>query len=657
MSSFDDAVDDTAAATEREESVLRDVLEELDRERTRRAELEDQVRKLQQEAAQAEFRRVQEAKHKEESVPHDVYVTMETQLRGFQELVDALTMGKPAIAAAAAAEDAAAISKGTRPRLSNPNLYALQQQPPHKKTLPLHVVRMLEVLPWDPRATQYIFATEEIFEWQIYREGAWQSHMRFFPTLFKTLPILKSDRKLKQLQQQQQQQQDDELGDDDFSSSRRDSTAFAAGVVVGSGTPASSNHKKERNILTFLAGGDALSVSKRKGVKNRVLTNEHMTALYDIDAGYPLPKNGGVWEWVGGWRIGKRSKKAFVVEPDSEDGTSSSVQKPDCDEEGWSYVHEPQHFLVDNADLVWENPGVEFASTPTRKNEGSSRIIPKRIYRRRRWTRQRILVDYLYASKSTQQYLKLLVENARLSMTVGKISDQLLETKTALTEAEAKIAGMNNLHEENDKVHNLVGFDWKSSEPSSKLKPVEMKDLTFDSVHSTASLDSASKFFPEAGGGGGAPQSQSIGSKSDLGKEISNKISQLFQGAARKSSEDMTEESIEEMSSMDHRNGSSPLPEKPVDPSSSSQQQQQQQHSDKFDWKKIGRGHLINQFEKFKHSPGPNPNKKGSSALADSAKGIFRLNSKVGNETSSNNNNNNNNNTNASVDADSKSIL
>jgi hypothetical protein len=172
------------------------------------------------------------------------------------------------------------------------------------------------------------------------------------------------------------------------------------------------------------------------------------------------------------------------------------------------------------------------------------------------------------------------------------------------------------------------------------------KDTTFDSVHSTASVDSTSKFFAEV-------QSQSIGSKSDLGKEISSKFSQLFQGAAaRKSSEDMTEDSIEDASSlllMDHprHNGSSPVPEKPADTTP------QQHSSDKFDWKKIGRGHLINQFEKFKHSPGPNLNKKGSSALADSAKGIFRLNSKVGNEVNSSSSNN----MNASMDEDSKSIL
>lgn len=60
--------------------------------------------------------------------------------------------------------------------------------------------------------------------------------------------------------------------------------------------------------------------------------------------------------------------------------------------------------------------------------------------RRRKWIRRRILTDYPLASERTRQYLKLCAENARLFMTATKLSEQLGQTKHALTDAEARLA-------------------------------------------------------------------------------------------------------------------------------------------------------------------------------------------------------------------------
>jgi hypothetical protein len=103
--------------TDREEGVLRDVLDELDRERSRRAELEDQVRKLHEEAAISQQQRTALHSEVNGSISRHAFVSMEAQLNGFQQIVDAITLGKPAIAAAAAAERTGnALYKNTPPR-------------------------------------------------------------------------------------------------------------------------------------------------------------------------------------------------------------------------------------------------------------------------------------------------------------------------------------------------------------------------------------------------------------------------------------------------------------------------------------------------------------------------------------------------------------
>lgn len=295
---------------------------------------------------------------------------METQVQGYQQLVDALTLGKPAIAAAAAEET-----------IRKPLKHGAMQK---RKTLPLHVVRLLEVLPWDPKAQQYIFAVEEVFEWQIYHEGAWHGHLRSFPAAFKSLPVVQAG------------------GGEER-------------VVVEDG----------RHLLHFLAGAAEMGRTQ-----DRTFSDLRLTARYDLDAGYPLPTDGGVWEWVGSWRVnsGARVTGSMTEAMDHHEAV-------DCDAQGWSYVMEPRDFLLGLKDMIWDNAGT--------KTTGA--ITPLRPFRRRRWTRQRVLVDYLSASECTKQYLKLLAENARLSMSAAKINEQLIATKTALTETEEKLLHANDL--------------------------------------------------------------------------------------------------------------------------------------------------------------------------------------------------------------------
>ena len=160
-----------------EDELMRDILNELDRERRRRAELEAQVRTLlaeHQSSQPGADQMVLSRKH---------FIALQTELQGYRKLVEAMTAERPAIAAA--------VQNSLRQKI-------LQKQHEHAKvvplpaspSLPLHVIRLLEIMPWDPRANEYAFATEEMYEWQFYdpKQQMWVTDLRQSPPLFKALP-------------------------------------------------------------------------------------------------------------------------------------------------------------------------------------------------------------------------------------------------------------------------------------------------------------------------------------------------------------------------------------------------------------------------------------------------------------------------------------
>lgn len=371
-----------------EEGLLRDVLDELDRERKRRAELEAQIRFLLTEKQQAEDEFKISRKH---------YIALQTELQGYRQLVEVMTRDKPAMAAA--------IKATTRQKIG-----ALQKNGPEKSTstsnalasyLPLHVVRLLEVMPWDHRTKQYTFATEELYEWQFYdrKQQKWLSELRHCPSFFKTLPTEEP----------------------------------SPGVnAVSDGR----DNQRDRTILNFLAGTETMSAALPSQC---VLTNHGLTRLYNLKHGYPLPSgSGGTWQWVGGWRIEKRiamDDDHFSLDVGIVKKARSKQVKVDCDDDGWSYAEEPSHFLINPTELCWDNPGT---STGTSKNPRSHETI-KRSVRRRKWTRQRALVDYPFASTQTKEFLRLMAQYACATISANKVSEQLVDTKMALTEAETKL--------------------------------------------------------------------------------------------------------------------------------------------------------------------------------------------------------------------------
>ena len=183
----------------RDDGLLAEVLDELDRQRLHRSQLEQEIERLKSDRAKERLRRVkaelhsadakerrrghhghpslkprsanetdsvqmtetpkEETKDKKEQKGNAVNprsrshspaaavptgasalsdrdrIRLETERDGFRELIDALTADNDAIATA----------------LRSP-----------EDTLPLHIVRLLEIIPWDTRTKQYAKATEEV---------------------------------------------------------------------------------------------------------------------------------------------------------------------------------------------------------------------------------------------------------------------------------------------------------------------------------------------------------------------------------------------------------------------------------------------------------------------------------------------------------------
>lgn len=389
---------DTTNKNEGDELLIKEILSELDRERRRRAELEAKVRQLLTE--QKRDKASKQLRDDEMIISRKHFIALQTEMEGYRRLVEVITSrGRPAVAAAMKSNLRQRIMHQKQHYQQQPMPMAISTTPqpqPTPPSLPLHVIRLLEVMPWDPRANAYAFATETMYEWQFYnlKQKQWLSEFRQSPSLFRALPTEEPK----------------------------------PGVNAGG----SASHPPKRKLsLPFFVD----TMPSQSGV----LTNHAITKLYDLQKGYPLPENGGSWQWVGGWRVEKRVDLSYDFAQNGHNGTSTtnangnmngSRRHPrvDCDDEGWSYAMDATHFLLNPTETCWDHAGTT--------TEGNNVL---RLIRRRKWTRQRSLIDYPYASESTRCFLGLMAQRKTATMAANKISEQLVETKVSLTEAESAV--------------------------------------------------------------------------------------------------------------------------------------------------------------------------------------------------------------------------
>jgi hypothetical protein len=425
-------------------AILQDLYSQIEQERVKRIKLEEQIEILtmtrHQRHEQEKCQQQQQEQRKEEgsqsrrsssshlnnnnhpSKQQQQVVALQTQVNGTRQIVEALTEERPAIAAA-----------------------ARQQQPCTTSTsstlLPLALVRLLELVPWHPDAQDKIKTRDVVYEWQCYdpRHNIWRSDLPSFPDFFHALPVVG----------------DCDHHDDDHH----------GGV----------DHRKKK-------GGDGEGVV----LTNFNLTQRyHALTLTDKERYSPLllpnPKVSGTWKWIGRWTIdnqpvvsrdenGTRTQNnhnptnpdtcqatnrinnrlqvirqfLHLKSPESSPHGSSAttttavVDTPTilnrkgnimmCDADGWIYGRKAAHCVLWNVhQLCWNGVEDDDRNNPSDACDPQSCLgrHKKLVLRRRKWTRQRVLVDYPFACKATQEYLRIHADNSSLALATQELAEQL----------------------------------------------------------------------------------------------------------------------------------------------------------------------------------------------------------------------------------------
>ena len=445
--------DKASSGSNANESILLQALRELEKERAKRLELEETIaamreqrqsqhqgktkrhkdtkrRKTRKKNENDQSRNITKKKTSQESylvhsndTDNDTaslftrkqFAAIQQELKGYRQLVDVLTMGRPAMVAAANAtrrrhrhqcdddDDDEDDEEYTGFNNSNDLL------------LPLHTTRFLELMPWHPRAHKAAVVVEELYEWQVYHplQEAWSSQVANFPTFFQALPLV---------------------------------------------CPA-WNH------------GRALDTSSERPLslpptneKVGVWTNDNISHRFELRDGYLIPSgpNAPRWKWIGGW---------FVDGPSQAEYDAGECKR---DREGWSYAKEAGDFL--QSSLLLPPPSIakeleEISEMHRRasgktlfqhifvdKGKDSNTFIDKSlltttVVRRRKWFRKRVLVDYPHASEATIHYLKLLEQTEEMKLTLYMLHRQLLITRHALQNVETQYTADHQLW--NDDKHRL----------------------------------------------------------------------------------------------------------------------------------------------------------------------------------------------------------
>ena len=340
-----------------DETVLRDVLKELDRERSKRAELESKLRsQLSSQSQQI-------------SICNRTTESMKTQIQQYQEIIQILTSRRKAIQ------------------------HAVEQEEKHLPSLPVHVIRLLEIMPWEVDPT-YLVQTITVYEWQYYvsNHRQWRSELKYFPHSFQEATQKKMEGMLSSAE-----------------SPKSKETTVPAVIP---------KQDSSQGILGFLTNASKHSL-------NGVFTNDKMTERISMHLPFSKNDNGSTYEWIGGWQIDKqRIEMVPVANADTQLRTMV-----EHDPDGFLYGKSLQDFVLQDPGKLWNT-----SSTSTKSSTPSDVV---RKLRRRKWTRQRVLVNYPLASEYTRRFLRLKADHARQTRTLSKLSDQLVETKTAWTNSEA----------------------------------------------------------------------------------------------------------------------------------------------------------------------------------------------------------------------------
>jgi hypothetical protein len=324
-------------------------------------------------------------------------------------------------------------------------------------SLPLHAVRYLEIMPWDDRSSDFIQARERLVQWQCFdtKQMEWSDKLRLFPGMFSKLPIDKMEKCSTVLFGKDGNRDGNGDGsghyhDDDDADI--DGNGNGNGNKYGAGS-SSSTRSRSRNLTTIVTSTGPISPSEQKqqqqqqyGVQkiqhvfdalalNILLTNIQCTNILDLSRGYPLPQR-GEWEWCGNWTVegdngGNGNGGGISMGGGVGSDMQSSTSSMDSDE-GWCYSNNISHLMHGR-----KNDSSNTKPSPSQRTRYK--------YRKRIWTRSRVLVGYPGISQGTQQMLKMNSHNAKLTIAITKMTSQVhkMQNKLMVKEEEMDRSTLN----------------------------------------------------------------------------------------------------------------------------------------------------------------------------------------------------------------------
>ena len=472
------------ASTGEAVEILRDVRGQIDQERAYQKLLEGQIEeamlaKRQAEASAREERELdpslsQKHQRKPSFKSHKKKVkkvnkellALQTEVDGMQQLTQELCEELPAVKAARERE--------TRRTVAHPSSQY------HQSMLSSEAIRILEIQPWHPTAVKHSQATDSVFEWQYWNseEENWEGALASFPDnmLFHTLPILSTDDDSDWKEEEENSSSSNppsEQNRDEKNETSAQDTSQTSPIDPASITATPAIHPETApavfDLQHLLAGLLPPSAAVRStihaarkhhhsqsrpkhNIRNKygpVLTNAAVTHRLSLDTstGFTLPdpsESGGTWKWLGWWKIGHSNRSLAPLNEDTEksDCSQTSTRSAPLDSEGWIYAREESHHDDWNASKLSWGTFEDHCPAP--------------VLRRRKWIRQRVLVDYPLASEATLEYLQLKADNASMVLATKELQNKLYETTDQNEQVQQYATTTNELHQEELARYQLV---------------------------------------------------------------------------------------------------------------------------------------------------------------------------------------------------------
>ena len=313
-------------------------------------------------------------------------------------------------------------------------------------TLPLHIVRFLEVMPWDERCQDYISTLESVCQWQAFdtRIGCWSDKRMMGVSTFKQLPLLK-------------------LGMDDTGNS------YNNGIIS--------------NAFELFAGNSSSGNGNGSG-SGTVVTNQACSHILDLTNGFPLPHQ-GTWEWVGNWCLG---------------GVNAPVRQGvvGMEEEGWTYADSLHALLPNDGNNSSSGSNSGNGNSASASSNGTQdRAVSTSRFRKRTWQRRRVLISYPACSQRSKQMLSMNAHNAKLTLALSKLHNQVHDMQNSLIqkdeECEQIKAKLNNKIVETERdlenkqrmVHKLKSDKREREKQIAIVKIANLRNNGSDSVSSS----------------------------------------------------------------------------------------------------------------------------------------------------------------------------